>query len=195
MIVQNRIQTEEPDLSFSANVLRLCAEQDIRTPMNLLRLREPEAYIHSLRVATLMDEAFHASEDIIRGSLLHDVGKALIPFSLTLYPCPLTENEKKIVDIHTLLGAELLAGYHDTILNCVLYHHDALFPAEYVQQLRACDIFDALMHNRPYRAACSLAKTTEIMTGMGISPSMMHSITSTYKVAPTPVMPMQAMQM
>lgn len=180
MIVRdpNEEHPEEQSLSFSANVLQLYGEKDIRTLMNLLRLKEPEAYIHSLRVATLMDDVFHAAEDVIRGSLLHDVGKSLIPFSLTLYPCPLTDNEKKIVGIHTLLGAEILTGYNETILNCVLYHHDELFPAEYVQQLRACDIFDALMSDRPYRTACTLTKTTEIMTGMGINPNLIHSIIS-----------------
>lgn len=171
-------ESVEPKFMFSPKILELYGEKDIHVLMNLLRLKEPEAYIHSLRVATLMDELFHASDDILRGSLLHDIGKMVTPFNLTLYPCALTENEKKIVGTHTLLGAEILTGYNESIINCVLYHHDELFPIEYVQQLRACDIFDALMSNRPYRKACCLSKTIEIMTSMGIDPNLIQVITS-----------------
>lgn len=173
-------QTDQ-ELILSPRILQLYGEKDIHVLLNLLRLKEPEAYIHVLRVATLMDRVFRVSDDILRGSLLHDVGKMVIPFSLTLYPCALTENEKKIVGIHTLLGAEILTGYNETIINCVLYHHDESFVMDYVQQLRACDIFDALMSNRPYRRACSLVKTVEIMTSMGIHPDLIQNIASKHK--------------
>lgn len=52
------IQKNDQQVSLSPVVLQLYGEKDIRTLMNLLRLKEPEAYIHSLRVATLMDDVF-----------------------------------------------------------------------------------------------------------------------------------------
>lgn len=171
---------QEQDFCFSLKVLELCGEKDIRVLLNLLRLKEPEAYVHSMRVSSFMDAIFHASEDVLRGSLLHDIGKSAMPFNLTLFPCALTENEKKIVDAHTLLGAEILSGYNDTILDCVLYHHDGLYPVEYVQQLRACDIFDALTNNRPYRKACTANEAKEIMLKMGIKPLYTNAITMWY---------------
>ena len=127
-----------------------------------------------------MDAVFHASDDVIRGTLLHDIGKSMVPFNLTIYPCSLNENERKIVDDHTLYGAELLAGYDDVILECVLYHHDALYQKKYIQQLRACDVFDALINDRAYRKACTLKKTKEEMLKMGINPSFTNDLVIWY---------------
>lgn len=165
---------------FTTKVLELCNEKDIRVLLNILRLKDPEAYIHSMRTASLMDSVFHASEDVIRGALLHDIGKSVVPFNLTIYPCTLTDNERKIVDTHTTLGAEMLTGYNDTILECVLYHHESYYPEEFVQQLRACDIFDALVNDRAYRKACSVEEAKQIMLKSGINPLFTNELVMWY---------------
>ena len=158
--------------AFSHRVLSLCEkEKDIRVLLNLLRLNEPDAYLHSLRVATLMDRCFNPTEDVVRGSLLHDIGKICTPFNLSLHPCTLTENEREIVRLHTVLGAEILSCYDEIVLSCVIHHHDESCPLEYIQQLRACDIFDALIHDRPYRTACNEEQTREILQKNNSTPN------------------------
>ena len=176
--------SQDDSFFLTQKTLQLYKEKDIQVLMNLLRLKEPEAYIHSLRVASLMDEAFQSDEEILRGALLHDIGKLSVPFSLSLYPRGLTENERKIMDIHTALGAEILIGYSDTVLNCVKYHHDGTYPVEYVQELRACDIFDALISERPYRPACSMENTMMIMIEMGIDIKYLNAIAKAKGLTP-----------
>jgi len=167
-----------PDQTFylSKRVLQLYGEKDIHVLLNLLRLKEPEAYLHSLRVATLMEEVFAAPDDVLRGSLLHDIGKSSTPFDLTLCPRSLTDIEKQIVNIHTLLGVEILSGYNETIINCVNFHHEPSCPIEYVQQLRACDIYDAITSDRPYRVAQPPNIAIAEMFSIGISPDFINAI-------------------
>lgn len=162
---------------FSCRVLSLCEkEKDIRVLLNLLRLNEPDAYLHSLRVATMMDRCFCPSEDVLIGCLLHDIGKICTPFNLSLHPCPLTKCEREIVRLHTVIGSEILSCYNETILSCVSYHHDESCPIEYVQQLRACDIFDALIHDRPYRVACDEEQTKKILLKNQFNPQWINKI-------------------
>lgn len=176
---QNPALFKEKFFSPSCSILRLYKENDIRVLMHLLRLKEPEAYLHSLRVASLMDEVFQEKDEILRGSLLHDIGKLAVPFGLTLYPHSLTQNEKKIIGMHTLLGAEILEEYSETMINCVKLHHDEDCPFEYIQRLRACDIYDALTNERPYRSACTPNEAADIMEGMKINPDHIAALMAT----------------
>ncbi len=152
MLNSDKIRTEE---GISGRVLTICENNlDIKTLLHLLQLKDYDAYIHSLRVATLMDEIFTADDAVIKGALLHDIGKLELPLGLTNSPMRLSAKLKDVVKAHTLLGAEILKYYPDVIQECALYHHDKTNDTDYIKQLRACDIYDAVTHPRPYREKC-----------------------------------------
>jgi HD-GYP domain-containing protein (c-di-GMP phosphodiesterase class II) len=60
------------------------------------------------------------------GSMLHDVGKLLLPTELLGKAGPLTPQELGEVRTHPAAGARLIAGSSEATdaLPCVLYHHE-----------------------------------------------------------------------
>jgi putative two-component system response regulator len=100
---------------------------------------------------------------------LHDVGKIGIPDSVLLKPGPFTALERKIMQRHANIGADLLAGGHSDVIQAAeriaRTHHERWDGQGYPNGLRSeeidiegrilaiVDVFDALTHNRPYKQA------------------------------------------
>ena len=101
-----------------------------------------------------------------RGALLHDIGKIAIPTSILNKPAPLTEEERRIVQEHTTVGARILApiAAFAPAIPIVRNHHEWFDGAGYpdglagedipfmARLLAVADVYDALTSNRPYRA-------------------------------------------
>ena len=101
-----------------------------------------------------------------RGALLHDIGKIGIPSSILNKPGPLTEEERRIVQDHTTVGARILApiAAFAPAIPIVRSHHEWYDGAGYpdglegeaipfmARLLAVPDVYDALTSNRPYRA-------------------------------------------
>ena len=140
-------------------------------------------YEHSIRVGELaektaralnLDEAY--VKRITLGALLHDIGKLKVPKNILNKEGSLTEQERKIISNHPADGTTYLQFNTDSVvLNCVLYHHEkingkgypyhrkgGMIPLE-ARIVAACDVFDALISDRPYQEAMSYDKTKHIM--------------------------------
>ncbi len=102
------------------------------------------------------------------GGLLHDIGKLSIPNSILQKPGALDDAEFAIIKRHPAHGHELLAelgGFNDTVARLVLDHHERLDGSGYPRGIKAdelaletrilavCDVYDALVSPRVYRAA------------------------------------------
>lgn len=106
---------------------------------------------------------------------LHDVGKIGIPDSILRKPGPLTPEEYAFMKQHTRLGAELLAGSRNRILEAARViaasHHERWDGSGYPAGLSGeaipvegrivavADAFDSLTHRRAYKAAVPLEVT------------------------------------
>ncbi len=106
---------------------------------------------------------------------LHDVGKIGIPDSILRKPGPLTPEEYAFMKQHTRLGAELLAGSRNRILEVARLiaasHHERWDGSGYPAGLSGeaipvegrivavADAFDSLTHRRAYKAAVPLEVT------------------------------------
>ncbi len=102
-----------------------------------------------------------------RGGLLHDIGKIGVPTHILDKPGALTEEEILAVRAHPAIGARILApiAAFRRAIPLVLHHHEALDGSGYphglsgeqipliVRILTVADVFDALVSERPYRAA------------------------------------------
>jgi len=109
--------------------------------------------------------------DTIRfGSLLHDIGKLMVPAHILSKPGRLTEQEWKALQSHPEQGFEMAEqlGFAPDILDIVLYHHERNDASGYPDGLDAgtipwtvrivsvMDAFDALTSPRTYRDALSV---------------------------------------
>jgi response regulator RpfG family c-di-GMP phosphodiesterase len=102
------------------------------------------------------------------GFLLHDVGKIGIPDRILLKPGPLTEAERRQMEAHAMLGAQLLSHVpllEQEGLRVIRSHHERWDESGYPDRLgkRAIplgarifaivDALDAMTDERPYRKA------------------------------------------
>jgi len=104
------------------------------------------------------------------GQLL-DVGKIAVPLELLVRPGPLSEIEFGIVRRHTTLGEKILsdAFLPWPIAEVAVQHHERMDGSGYPRGLAGgaislpsriiavADVVDAMSHQRPYRAAFSIA--------------------------------------
>ena len=119
---------------------------------------------------------------LVRAALLHDIGKMLIPIWILDKPTALTAAEMDMVKAHPRLGFEMLRaqGDHDPVMLSVAWHHHELLDGSgYPSALRGdeidrtlrivtiCDIFAALIEERPYKPSYAPARALGVMTAMG----------------------------
>ena len=113
---------------------------------------------------------------IIRGAIFHDFGKVLIPDNILNSKCHLEGNERKVVELHAVLGYELLKAskqFDEKTLNIIRNHHKFLNGSGYPQNeievdiltqiITAADIYTALREKRSYKEAISNEKALDIM--------------------------------
>ena len=115
--------------------------------------------------------------DLQQAALLHDYGKVLIPDKILNKNSKLTEEEKKIMELHSELGYELLKqqGVNQNVLNMVKYHHQTpqgdgypVITEDYTPDLSAqilavADRYSALREKRSYKDAMSREEALDII--------------------------------
>ena len=118
-----------------------------------------------------------------RAAPLHDVGKIGIPDSILLKPGRLTREEFATMQRHTEIGARILAQHHSPLLQVAaqiaLTHHERWDGSGYPCGLQGleipvegrlvavADVFDALTHERPYKAAWSVPEAVAEIQRLG----------------------------
>jgi putative two-component system response regulator len=112
-----------------------------------------------------------------RGGLVHDIGKLSVPEHILLKPGPLTPEERKIMEQHTVIGERICAPLRSFrhVLPIIRHHHEKQDGSGYpdglkgehvpltARILQVTDIYDALVTDRPYRKALSPDKAFAIM--------------------------------
>lgn len=111
-----------------------------------------------------------ASDPVIRyGYLLHDIGKVGVPESVLTKPGPLTESEELLMRAHPAIGRRMIApmAFLQGAIPIVECHHERWDGLGYPHGFRGneiplparifsiADAFDAITHDRPYRAGIS----------------------------------------
>jgi HD-GYP domain-containing protein (c-di-GMP phosphodiesterase class II) len=119
-----------------------------------------------------------------RACALHDVGKIAIPDAILLHPGIFEPHERQIMTTHATLGAQMLAGSSTSLIQMAemlaLTHHERWDGTGYPAGLAGediplegricaiCDVFDALISHRRYKAGWTLeAALAEIKRGSG----------------------------
>jgi cyclic di-GMP phosphodiesterase len=112
-----------------------------------------------------------------RGGLIHDIGKLAVPEYILLKPGPLTLEERKIMEQHTVEGERICAPLRSfrNVLPIIRHHHEKQDGSGYpdglkgeqipltARILQVTDVYDALTTDRPYRRALPVEKALAIM--------------------------------
>jgi len=121
---------------------------------------------------------------LVLASSLHDIGKVGIPDTVLLKPGRLTENERSVMEKHTLIGAETLLSirsklgpdeFIDMGIEIALQHHEKWDGSGYPFRIAGedislaarivaiADVYDALTSERVYKKAMTHQKAIEII--------------------------------
>ena len=170
---------------------RLDAIQDARAEMlrrlaRVIEIRDNETGAHidrigaySALIAKQLGWPDPDAERLRTAAPLHDVGKVAIPDSILLKPGPLTEEERREMQRHTLVGHDMLAeSSSDDIelaAEIALTHHERFdgtgYPSGHAGSdipiagriVAVADVFDALTSDRVYRAALPVSDALRYM--------------------------------
>lgn len=136
-------------------------------------------------------------EMLRRVAPLHDVGKIGIPDAILMKRGGLSPDERRTMERHTLIGADILSGSHFPTLQraaeVALTHHLRWDGTGYPSGARGeeipvagrivavADVFDALIHARPYKRAWTVAEAAEeirLQAGRAFDPAVVEAFLS-----------------
>jgi putative nucleotidyltransferase with HDIG domain len=175
--------------SAAGSVLATVADGGIRRWLEIVWTYDNLTYQHCMLVTGLA-AAFARSlglsardqERLTRGALLHDLGKAKIPLAILNKPGRLSTEELTVMRTHPGIGHGILreqGDYEPEMLDVVLHHHELLDGSGYpdglsgsqigdlVRLITICDIYAALIEQRPYKQPMLPARAFEILQDMG----------------------------
>jgi response regulator RpfG family c-di-GMP phosphodiesterase len=148
-------------------------------------LRDSETAGHSRRVCRYSVEIAQAMgwsnrqlAVLARGAYLHDIGKLGIPDRILLKPGALTVEERKLMQVHSEVGFDLVKDipFLADAAEIVLTHHERYDGSGYPRGFRAVEILpgarifgvadtlDAITSDRPYRRASSFETAREVIS-------------------------------
>lgn len=165
-------------------------EQDAASLFGLSRYERYDAFTfgHSIRVALLalqLARSLTNDKNLLNrvgvAALLHDVGKAHVPFEVLHCKTRLTTEQRREMQKHPEHGAEILLDHRDCdpmAYTAAFGHHLTVLRSGYPKTLheqqmsmvtkivKICDVYEALTAVRPYKPAMSSVRALRIMMSM-----------------------------
>lgn len=153
---------------------------------------------YATQVAQEMQLAADQVQALQISSLVHDVGKIIVPDSILRKPGRLNDEELSVMQQHPVFGAMLVKDvpHLENVLNGVRYHHEWYDGSGYPNKLSGQDIpliariiavvdgYVALISDRPYRKAMAPADAlAEIVKGANsqFDPVIVEALTRVHR--------------
>ena len=170
----------------NSRIKELLSKHNIQLEVNLNVLEEikqkhlKNTYLIATKIYMSLPEELKNKinlEDLQNASILHDYGKILIPEKILNKKGKFNEDERKVMELHSELGYELLKNENlsQKTLNLIKYHHQNInkkgYPAadinfdfglEY-QILSLADKYSALREKRSYKNPLAKYEALEII--------------------------------
>ncbi len=188
------LSTKDGNLIEARNALVLAlaemvSSRGMQSEHHLVRMQHycrvlGEQASHFPRFHNKIDEAFLSLLECC--APLHDVGNVGLPDHILLAPGRLTDDERLLMQTHTLIGAETLGkvasrhgfsrGFFQMAVDIARHHHERYDGQGYPDGLQGdaiplaarivaiADCYDALRSKRPHKPALSHAVTLKMMT-------------------------------
>jgi len=152
--------------------------------VSALDMRDKETEGHTQRVTVITQRLARklgvGDEEMIhitRGALLHDIGKMAIPDGILLKPGKLTDEERKLIEMHPIYAYEMLKtiDFLKPAIDIPWSHHEKWDGTGYPRKLKGkeipfaarifplADVWDALTSDRPYREGMPHDQVREII--------------------------------
>jgi len=179
-ILEERVHERTTDLALSqveilTRLVRAAKYRDDNTGQHIKRVSRTASLI-----AQTLGMPPEEVKAIRQAAPLHDIGKIAIADTILLKHGELTQEEFEIMKTHAEIGADMLAGGKSGIVRMAETiagsHHEWWDGTGYPKQLSGediplpgrilavADVFDALTHERPYKAAWPVEKAVAEIT-------------------------------
>ena len=160
------------------------AENVITALALTIEARDPHTAGHCERLAhyaVALGKALGANEEMLKtlrlGGYLHDLGKIAIPDRILLKPGPLDTVERRTIQTHAVVGADLVQGLRtlDRGRPIIRHHHERWNGSGYPDGLQGpdiplgarimgiVDVYDALRSARPHKGPLPHAEAVSIL--------------------------------
>lgn len=121
-----------------------------------------------------MELSMEYMDNVIRGALIHDIGKTCICPSILYKKEALLQDEFELIKNHAVYGFDLIkSSFSEIEQNIVLLHHEKMdgtgYPRGtqdipfYVKVVTVADMYDALISTRIYKKPFSHAETMDLL--------------------------------
>ena len=175
-------EEKEKELKKSHERLRRAFNDIITILGRIVETKDPYTAGHQRRVAKIATEIAKEMKlnkkkiEVIRvASLVHDIGKIVIPNEILHKPGNLSRIEWEFIKMHPKVGYNLLKNieFLHPVAQIVLEHHENIDGSGYPEGLkgdeilleariiRVADTLEAMTSNRPYRPAFGIDKALE----------------------------------
>ncbi len=181
---------------------RIIVAKDMTNPdiimlLNALYTKNRLTFTHSINVGYMaaqicLDREICKADaqQVVKGALLHDIGKIFVPTYILEKRETLTPEEYEIIKQHPSNGVMLLKNLipslaTDIILDIVENHHERCDGSGYYkktdlsfysQLIHAIDAYDALTSDRPYHPPYPADYSLGILIGEGVDKQIASSI-------------------
>jgi HD-GYP domain-containing protein (c-di-GMP phosphodiesterase class II) len=168
------VAVEEARSEMLRRLARVIEFRDLDTGTHVERMSE-----YCALIAASMGWSATEIEQLRIAAPMHDVGKVAVPDEVLLKKGPLTEDERSVMQQHTTVGNQMLAGSSspeiELAAEIALTHHEHFDGNGYPQGLSGAgiplagrivavaDVFDALTSDRVYRPAMTVGDALEIL--------------------------------
>jgi putative two-component system response regulator len=192
------ILSEKEELLEEVTLTRL---EVIRRLSRAAEYRDSDTGSHIIRMSKycqLIAQAYTNDENeaelIYNAAHMHDLGKIGIPDNILLKPGKLTDDERRIIEKHCEIGADIISEHPSKLLKlarlAALSHHEKWDGTGYPYKLvgmeipligrvaAIADVFDALTHKRPYKEAWETDRAVEYIknsSGTHFEPKMVDA--------------------
>jgi putative two-component system response regulator len=186
--IENKTHREQLEQLVAERTAELgrSREETIHRLARAAELRDHETGQHIERVSRCSELIArrlglpHDQCELLRiASPLHDIGKIAIPDHILRKPGPLSTDERRLVQTHTELGRDILAGSREPLLRLAAEiawtHHERFDGGGYPRRLAGdaiplagrivavADVFDALVSDRVYRTGVPVDEVVAAM--------------------------------
>ncbi|UOF91982.1 HD-GYP domain-containing protein [Fodinisporobacter ferrooxydans] len=133
--------------------------------------------MYALQLAEAMNLEPELLKALVRGGLIHDVGKIQVPESILNKPGKLSAEERAVIEQHPVTGYEICKyiGFMAEELSVIRHHHEKWDGTGYPDKLKdtqipllarvlaVADVYDALTSRRSYREPWSHERAMRVI--------------------------------
>jgi len=179
---ERALLTNREDLKRSLQQMDRAWKQTVEVLSSTAEARDPYTAGHQRKVAQLageiareMGQGERFVEGVVLASLVHDIGKIVVPSELLSKPGRLTPLEFDLIRVHPGAGASILGSIDLPwpLAEIVLQHHERMDGSGYpkglagesilreARILAVADVVEAMASHRPYRPALGVGRALE----------------------------------